>query len=138
MPVRLATAPPRRARLVQAWLRVVSGYHTAPQVVVGWFVGTAMARAWHWAGTACVLPAVHAGHPSLAGGRAVVGLHATQPVGPAARAACLPWPGPGVTQPHRPAGALLWTTWAAVAAFACASLAKLLRSMRAPPKLQAS
>lgn len=41
---------------MQTWLRVVSGYHTTPQVTVGFGLGTVMALGWrHW-GVTHVLP----------------------------------------------------------------------------------
>jgi dolichyldiphosphatase len=43
-----------------AWLRTALGYHTIPQVVVGWLVGSATAAVWLRVGHRAVLPALHA------------------------------------------------------------------------------
>jgi len=74
---------------VQAWLRVLTGYHTVPQVAVGFVLGCGIAWAWRHLGFAVLLPTVSAG-----------------------------------TSPGLPA-ALMWTTSAAVAAFAAWTLVKL-------------
>ena len=48
----------------QAWLRVVMGDHTLPQVAVGWLVGSACAAAWHALGARVALP-LAAAEPAL-------------------------------------------------------------------------
>lgn len=45
---------------LQAWLRVALGYHTAPQVVVGWLVGGTSAACWFQLGQAWLLPTLGA------------------------------------------------------------------------------
>jgi dolichyldiphosphatase len=47
-----------------AWLRVALGYHTLPQVVVGWLVGSGIAAWWSRLGAQTVLPLL-AERPSL-------------------------------------------------------------------------
>ncbi len=53
----------------QTWLRVALGYHTLPQVLVGYSLGSATALSWLHLGTAHVLPALGM-HPAY--GRALV------------------------------------------------------------------
>jgi dolichyldiphosphatase len=50
-----------------AWLRVALGYHSLPQVAVGWVVGATSAALWWSAGRWAVLPAA-AASPALATG----------------------------------------------------------------------
>lgn len=50
-----------------AWLRVALGYHSLPQVAVGWAVGATSAALWWSAGRWAVLPAA-SGSPALAAG----------------------------------------------------------------------
>eukprot|EP00887_Chlorella_sp_A99_P002279 scaffold10.g2279.t1 len=54
-----------------AWLRVVLGYHTVPQVAVGWLVGSSSAALWHAWGRSAVLPRL-AGDPLLQASRAAL------------------------------------------------------------------
>lgn len=48
---------------IQAWLRVVLGYHTTPQVAVGWVVGASSAAWWWHLGQTKLQPALQQ-HPS--------------------------------------------------------------------------
>ncbi len=41
---------------MQAWLRVATGYHTVPQVLVGYALGVGTALAWERLGTQHALP----------------------------------------------------------------------------------
>ena len=43
-----------------AWLRIALGYHTAPQVAVGWVVGSSTAAFWAYLGQTRALPLLHA------------------------------------------------------------------------------
>lgn len=47
-----------------AWLRVILGFHTKAQVVVGWLVGSGFAAWWTQLGVAVTLPALKS-HPEL-------------------------------------------------------------------------
>lgn len=51
------------AALFLAWLRVVLGYHTTPQVAVGWVVGASSAAWWWHLGQTKLQPALQQ-HPS--------------------------------------------------------------------------
>jgi hypothetical protein len=42
--------------VVQAWLRVLLGFHTAEQVLVGGLLGTTSAASWHHLGVTWALP----------------------------------------------------------------------------------
>lgn len=49
-----------------AWLRVVLGFHTIPQVIVGWLVGSGVAASWWIWGHRSVLPFIETNDPTLA------------------------------------------------------------------------
>eukprot|EP00198_Chlamydomonas_reinhardtii_P012244 XP_001701581.1 predicted protein [Chlamydomonas reinhardtii] len=57
-PAGLGAAGVLALSLFLTWLRVRLGYHTTPQVVVGYGLGAATAAAWHWAATHHVLEAL--------------------------------------------------------------------------------
>lgn len=49
--------------VVQAWLRVILGFHTPEQILVGGLLGTTSAATWHHVGVTWALPAF-AGNPT--------------------------------------------------------------------------
>lgn len=59
---------------MQAWLRVVLGYHTVPQVVVGYLLGSSSALVWAHLGSPHTLASIAASPVASGGLYALTGL----------------------------------------------------------------